>query len=90
MRGFTGAYDIVPAVTPRDEHYCASRGHMSKNYLKVAANEQVYTDLVLAGKYDEAANFLSGQKKSASSHMDYNCCKNLIELSGLDVGGLFI
>ncbi|WP_154067064.1 hypothetical protein [Pseudomonas sp. CC6-YY-74] len=89
LRGFAGECDIVPAVTPRDEHYCASRGHMSKNYLKFAANEQIYTDLVLAGKYDEAASFLSGQKKSAFSHMDYSYCKNLVEASGFDVGGFY-
>lgn len=78
LRKYTGDDDIVPAVTPRDEHYSAAQGDFSKNYLKVKENESVYTEFVMAGEYDKAVDFLSNQKKIAYSHMDYDYAESLI------------
>lgn len=82
IRPYLGSEDIVPAVTPRDEFYCANQGAISRNYLARAKDESRYTELVLDGRFEEAASFLRGCKKRASSHMTYSQIERLIEKNG--------
>lgn len=79
VRPYLGEADIVPAVTPRDEFYCASRGAFSRNYLASSANERKYTELVLQKRFEDAANFLQTCRKRASSHMTYRQIQKVLE-----------
>ena len=69
LRTLTGPDDVVTRFTPRDEHYCASRGWYSKNYAKHSGDEQRYTDLVLAERFDEALAYGRKMRKRIDSHM---------------------
>lgn len=82
IRPFLGDDDIVPAVTPRDEFFCAQRGAFSRNYLARSADELKYTELVLQGRFDDAAHFLKSCKKVATSHMSYAQLKKTVERKG--------
>jgi hypothetical protein len=69
LRSVTGPDDIISSVTPRDEYYCAREGQFSKNYANNKADEEHYTELVLAQKFEEAIQFNRSMKKRYSSHM---------------------
>ncbi len=84
LRSFTGDNDIVPAVTPRDEHFSAEQGNFSKNYLRNRDDEVIYTELVMSGDYDRSVEFLSKQRKIAFSHMGYDRVIDLIKKNGED------
>jgi len=90
LRNFTGRDDIVPAVTPRDEHSMLLSGNFSKNYLRDKSQEQQYIDLVMQGQYEDATKFLSSQKKIAFSHMGYKKVVELIGKYGYNVSDFFI
>jgi hypothetical protein len=90
LRRYTGDDDIVPAVTPRDEHYMALENSFSRNYLKDKSQEVVYTEIVLSGAFEQAAEFLSQQKKIAYSHMTYEKVRNLIESLGYSTSDFYI
>lgn len=90
VRPYLGSEDIVPAVTPRDEFYCAKQGATSRNYLARSKDEFTYTALVLDGRFDEAASFLRSCKKRASSHMGYSQIRKLVEKAGYNIKDFWI
>lgn len=90
VRPYLGEADIVPAVTPRDEFYCASRGALSRNYLADSSDEKKYTELVLQKRFEEAANFLQNCRKRASSHMTYRQIKKLLKTGGHKIEDFWI
>lgn len=69
LRTLTGPDDVVTRLTPRDEYFCASQGHRSRNYARKPSDEAEYTDLVLANRFDEALGFGRSMKKRFDSHM---------------------
>ncbi|ALM52816.1 hypothetical protein [Halomonas huangheensis] len=90
LRKITGENDIVPAVTPRDEFYSSKKGFFSKNYLRDKESESYYTDLVLDGRFEEAAEYLASQKALAPSHMKYARIKSIVENMGYDIKDFFV
>jgi len=82
--------DILPAVTPRDEFYSASKGAFSRNYLVNRDEEVEYTRLVLNGNFDEAAAFLQRCQRRASSHMNYSQILQLLNRCGYDISDFFV
>lgn len=90
IRPYLGDDDVVPAVTPRDEFYCASKGAFSRNYLVNSDNEAMYTGLVLEGRFDEAAKFLQSCKKLASSHMSFFQIQKLLERKGFSTDDFWV
>jgi len=69
LRTITSNDDIVPALGPRDEYFCAVAGHFSRNYAHSPADEESYTELVLAKRFDEAIQFSRNMKKEYDTHM---------------------
>lgn len=90
IRPFLGSDDIVPAVTPRDEFYCAKQDAFSRNYLARPEDESRYTELVLDGRFDEAASFLGSCKKRASSHMSYPQIRKLMKKEGCNIQDFWV
>ncbi len=82
LRKFTGDDDIVPCVTPRDEYYSAMRGEHSKNYAANAADEKRYTELVLAGSFEEAMAHLQAMDTKYVSHMNITRIDNIVREHG--------
>lgn len=90
LRPYTGADDIVPCVTPRDEYHSAVNGHYSKNYAVDSNDEAEYTRLVLAEQFDQAMAFLKGMAKRHVSHMDIARIKALVEEHGYSLGDFYV
>ena len=90
IRPYLDKEDIVPAITPRDEFYCAKQGASSRNYLDCREDETKYNDLVIDGHFDEAALFLRSCKKRASSHMNYSQIRRIVEEKGFKIDDFWI
>lgn len=90
IRPYLGNEDIVPAITPRDEFYCAKQGATSRNYLDRREDESRYTDLVLDCRFDEAASFLGRCSKRASSHMSYSQIRELLRKNGFNIEDFWV
>jgi hypothetical protein len=69
LRTVTGPDDVVTPTDPRDEQYCAANGWTSRNYAYDPDAEARYTELVLAGRLDAAAEFNRALRKRYDGHM---------------------
>lgn len=90
LRKYTGEEDIIPAVTPRDEHYSAKLGLYSRNYSTSKNDEKAYTDLVLSGKYEDAMHFRKDcMSVNYGSHMGIKKIEKIIKVKGLDLSDFY-
>jgi len=78
-----GPDDIVPCVTPRDEHYCIKSGCISKNWAVSRQTEDKYTSLVSEGRFEEALAFYKTSGKIFRSHMDIKSIRLKMRRLGL-------
>lgn len=90
LRKLTGEDDIVPAVTPRDEYHSAKDGYHSRNYLAERGLEEHYTSLVMAKRFEEAAEYLASHKPIAPSHMKYPRIESIVRTMGYNIDDFFV
>ena len=82
LRKFLGGDDIVPPTTPRDDYYALNNGWTTWNYAENVADEDEYTKLVAAEKFEQAIKHEGSTKKFFSTHMYARAIKPILEQRG--------
>lgn len=84
LRRYCGPDDIITCITPRDEYVAASQGLFSRNYAVRKEDEELYTELVLAKKFEEALEHLKMIPTKFKSHIPAKLVRQEVSMLGLD------